>query len=232
MIGFIYLTTNLVTGKKYIGKRQTTWAKAAVDRYFGSSKALKEDIKILGIDNFKRDILCEAATREELCDLEIYYIKQYDAINNSDFYNLHEPRGRFINNKKEDPIVTQKRANKMRGIKRANYKMVVEFRNLTEDIKTTILKMYANDANIWEIYTATGFHCAGIKKFLLSENKQFKVKGWQSKWTDDEVQELISLYNSGKSCKELSLITGRNIVIISKRLKDSNIALRDANSYK
>lgn len=67
--GFVYLITNKSNGRKYIGrkyfwsfrkpkgkkrkvKQESNWKK-----YWGSCDELKEDIKILGKDNFKREIL-------------------------------------------------------------------------------------------------------------------------------------------------------------------------------
>lgn len=89
LVGFVYMITNLKTGKFYIGKKQvysnrkTRISKkektAAGTRkifkvvtkesnwlsYYGSSKELTEDIKKLGTKNFSREII-------ELC-----YTKKY-----------------------------------------------------------------------------------------------------------------------------------------------------------
>ena len=67
--GYVYLITNKTTGKKYIGrkyfvqKRKPRGAKRRVTsesdwkRYFGSSEELKQDIKCIGRDSFRREIL-------------------------------------------------------------------------------------------------------------------------------------------------------------------------------
>lgn len=85
MIGYIYLTTNLINNKKYIGKRQ----KSKFDEsYKGSGKHLQLAIKKYGWDNFSCEILKWCETVEELNISEQYFIKLYDAVNNPNFYNI------------------------------------------------------------------------------------------------------------------------------------------------
>lgn len=80
----VYMTTNLINGKKYIGRD-----KHNRPRYFGSGKLLKKAIERYGKNNFKKEILEECKTDEELKDREEYWLKFYDVENNDDFYNLH-----------------------------------------------------------------------------------------------------------------------------------------------
>ena len=99
MKGFIYETTNNVTGKKYIGKKyyydrngkETNWKK-----YLGSSKLLKEDINHYGESNFSREILGEADTVESLALLEKHYIDAVDAVSNDEYYNLSNRVDKFF----------------------------------------------------------------------------------------------------------------------------------------
>ena len=56
----------------------------------GSGSVLKEDIKILGIQNFKKSILEICSNKEELNEREKYYIKKYDAVHSKDYYNIAE----------------------------------------------------------------------------------------------------------------------------------------------
>jgi group I intron endonuclease len=84
MYGFIYLTTNKMNGKKYIGMCKNTHGKT----YIGSGKLLKEAIKKYGIENFERIILQECETFEELSDAEKFWIEKYNAVEDKNFYNL------------------------------------------------------------------------------------------------------------------------------------------------
>lgn len=87
MYGFIYETTNLVNGKKYIGKRiyDSNW-----ENYLGSGEILKMALKKYGRENFKRIILKECVDRQELESEEIRFIKLYNAVKSPIYYNLAE----------------------------------------------------------------------------------------------------------------------------------------------
>ena len=85
MYGYIYLTTNLINNKKYIGQHKSDQFDPT---YFGSGKILQQALKLEGIENFKCEILCECNSYEELNEAEAYYIALYDAVHSSDFYNL------------------------------------------------------------------------------------------------------------------------------------------------
>ena len=83
---FIYLTTNLINGKKYIGKHYGSLD----DGYLGSGKILQRAIAKYGKDNFYREILDFSQSEEENAEKEKYYIALFDACHNDLFYNIHE----------------------------------------------------------------------------------------------------------------------------------------------
>ena len=55
MYGYIYITTNLLNGKKYIGKHKSS--EFEFDKYYGSGKYIKAAIKKYGLENFKCELL-------------------------------------------------------------------------------------------------------------------------------------------------------------------------------
>lgn len=81
---FIYLTTNLLNKKQYIGQHRTDNLK---DCYLGSGKLLKRAIKKYGRKNFKLEIMQFCNTQEELNFLEQQYIIWYETLIPSG-YNL------------------------------------------------------------------------------------------------------------------------------------------------
>ena len=77
----IYKTTNLINGKFYVGQDSNNRPS-----YLGSGTALKYAIKKYGKENFKKEILEECSTLEQLNEREIFWIKELDAINSG--YNI------------------------------------------------------------------------------------------------------------------------------------------------
>jgi hypothetical protein len=78
----IYKITNLLSGKIYIGKDSKN-----NPNYYGSGVAIKEAIKRLGKDNFRKDII-EYCTPENINEREIYWIEQTNCRDLSIGYNL------------------------------------------------------------------------------------------------------------------------------------------------
>lgn len=83
---YIYLTTNKVNNKKYIGQHKGS----LTDRYLGSGILLQKAIEKYGKDSFTKEILEICSSQEALDEREKYWIKKYDAVNSEEFYNLSE----------------------------------------------------------------------------------------------------------------------------------------------
>ena len=80
----IYLTTNNINGKIYIGKYC-----GRDKKYIGSGKYLKNAINKYGRENFTRIILEDnILDHDYLCEREIYWIKKYDSTNPNVGYNI------------------------------------------------------------------------------------------------------------------------------------------------
>lgn len=77
----IYKTTNLINGKFYVGKDAKN-----NPTYLGSGKVLRQSIKKYGRQNFKKEILEECSSLDELEQKEQYWIDKLNAIEKG--YNL------------------------------------------------------------------------------------------------------------------------------------------------
>ena len=84
---YIYIVTNLINGKKYIGKRMCH-CPIEEDIYFGSGKAIKNALKKYSIDNFKKEILEICKNYQECNEREKYWIKYFNADKDDNFYNI------------------------------------------------------------------------------------------------------------------------------------------------
>ena len=74
-IGFVYLTTNLVNGKVYVGQHKfSNYTK----HYLGSGTVFEQALKKYGRKNFKRKILKLCYTINQLNGWETYYTLKYN----------------------------------------------------------------------------------------------------------------------------------------------------------
>jgi hypothetical protein len=99
--GFVYLITNTISGKKYVGKKLFYSAKTKIlkgkkkrytvssdwQTYYGSNTELQNDVKIQGEEAFKREILHLCKSRGECSYLEAK--EQFDrgVLESNDYYN-------------------------------------------------------------------------------------------------------------------------------------------------
>lgn len=84
--GFIYITTNLINGKRYLGQKefvQKNWKS-----YLGSGTAFKKAVKLYGKENFRRDIIYICYSKEELNQMEYELSVFFDVVDSDDWYNL------------------------------------------------------------------------------------------------------------------------------------------------
>lgn len=100
-VGFVYEITNLIDGRKYIGRKLFTKAKTRIkagkklksriestwETYYGSNDELKLDVEKYGRENFKRVILHLCDNKSDLNYLETYYIFVSGALLTESHYN-------------------------------------------------------------------------------------------------------------------------------------------------
>jgi hypothetical protein len=76
------MSINTINNKKYIGKDVQN-----NPNYLGSGLDLKKAIKKYGKTNFKKIILEECSSKDELWKREEYWLTKFDVKNNPEFYN-------------------------------------------------------------------------------------------------------------------------------------------------
>ena len=124
-IGFVYIITNKISGKKYIGKKLAKFSKTSYktiklkngnkirkrikskidsdwQTYYGSNDKLNEDVKNLGTDKFTREILQFCKSKSQCSYIEAKLQFEYRVLESDDFYNGHiqvRVHGSHIKNK-------------------------------------------------------------------------------------------------------------------------------------
>ena len=84
MYGYIYITTNKITGKIYIGQK-----KGVYDcDYFGSGKYISRSVNKHGKESFENNVIEWCKDKHELNQREIYWIKKYNSTDNNIGYNI------------------------------------------------------------------------------------------------------------------------------------------------
>jgi hypothetical protein len=79
----IYITTNLINGKRYLGKHN-----GKNPKYLGSGNILKDAIKKYGKNNFKKEVILVCESDKEAYTMERFLSKQYNVVESDDWYNL------------------------------------------------------------------------------------------------------------------------------------------------
>jgi len=118
--GFVYLITNLKSGRKYIGRKYfgtTRRVKVAGKKrrkvirkdsnwkeYTGSSKELNQDIKTLGMLQFRFEILILGRTKGQVNYLEENIHHRFHVSSSYEFYNDCIGPRRFANVKLDEGV--------------------------------------------------------------------------------------------------------------------------------
>lgn len=98
-IGFVYILTDLITGKRYIGKKsfysvrklkpsdkRRTRVASDWKHYYSSSPTIKQLIKEHGNERFSREILAICTLDRDMNYLEVKYQFQFNVLENPDLW--------------------------------------------------------------------------------------------------------------------------------------------------
>lgn len=113
-IGFVYLTTNIVNGKIYVGQHEIKDLKFN-DSYIGSGgRRFRNALNKYGRDNFQRKILKVCFTTNQLNGYETYFIKKLRATDPKIGYN-QLPGPTHLLNPSKLPEVKRIKSQKLSG---------------------------------------------------------------------------------------------------------------------
>jgi group I intron endonuclease len=103
-MAYVYLITNIINGKKYIGSSR----KSQIDEnYYGSGKAIKDALKKYGKNSFTRDILWQG--EGDARDIESQWLEYFNAKYDPQFYNMtNDARGNGLHKESTKRTVSEK----------------------------------------------------------------------------------------------------------------------------
>jgi hypothetical protein len=109
-VGFVYLITNNLTGRRYVGKKLAKFSKTTYrmvklkngnkkrkkirgkidsdwQTYYGSNTELNKDVAELGVDNFTREVLYYCRSKAECSYIEAREQFSRKVLETTDYYN-------------------------------------------------------------------------------------------------------------------------------------------------
>ena len=109
-VGFVYLITNTVSGRKYIGKKLAKFSKTTYrvvklkngnkkrkkirskidsdwQTYYGSNDELNQDVQTLGSDKFTREILYYCTSKSQCSYIEAREQFRHQVLESDAYYN-------------------------------------------------------------------------------------------------------------------------------------------------
>jgi hypothetical protein len=105
---YIYITTNKVNGKCYLGQRKIPLNKTVeTDNYLGSGNLLLKAIKKHGKDNFSKEIIHLCNTQKEADFLEIFEIRERKILENPNLWYNRDAGGQYNRSENHSVIVSQ-----------------------------------------------------------------------------------------------------------------------------
>ena len=181
MIGYIYLITNNINGKIYIGQhRSNTFDRA----YYGSGSLIIMAVKKYGKENFTQTLLQECYDEDELNEMEQYWIAHYNSTDKNIGYNI-----KYGGNSTSCPNEVRKKISEKALGRYKNY--VYVFRG---DVERHISRELLDD------FIKDGYsigRCERTRK-SLSKGYNYSVKGMQGKSHSAETKRKMSEASYGK----------------------------------
>jgi len=205
--GFVYLTTNMVNGKKYIGQ---TIFKYNWKEYLGSGTLIIKAIKKYGKTNFVKEIIAIAYSKEELNMLEIEFIKHHNAVSDNNYYNISygggSPVGVYPSEESKKKMSESGKIRIFTDKHKERMSISAKGKIISEEQKKKISMSMMGDNN--PMY---GKQLSKDHKEKLGKSK----KGNNIRFNPDEVAEIREKYASGKY-KQIELAreysVGRGII--------------------
>ena len=229
MYGYVYIVTNKLSGKIYIGKKTGKFD----PKYLGSGRYIKNAIRKYGSSNFQVSVIEYANDLSDLNNKEIYWINYYRT-NNFDMYNISsggDGGNTYLNLNEEDRLA------RLEKLRNNGYFSTLSKEQYDEMIKKAIItkRKRAKERGYWYTDQARKNMSEGQKhKRPFTEDEKFDIikrrtetrkrngyrhsketiekirKSNSGKTRSDAFKQRLSTVRKGKFCKENNPFYGKH----------------------
>lgn len=213
---YVYIITNLINNKKYIGL-STNKKKSLRKTYYGSGKLIKKAIEKYGKNNFTKEIVKEFENEKDCREYERYLIQESNAVQSELYYNLApggyggSSKGRILSEEQKQRMRTLnlgKKRNKEACYNISISKMGIKQSIESRDKKSISMKKYhenLSDDNKQLINNKISIALTG--KITKNETKE-KLSRFNAKHSDEVVIEIFYMIKDKVPYSKISKIYG------------------------
>jgi len=233
---YVYITSNLINGHKYIGDRSCN-CNPEEDIYLGSGTYYKNAEKLYGKQNFKKEILEFFPTKQEAFNSQEKYIKQYNTLKPNG-YNLSPKGGNNVRGCHSEETIEKNRQSNIG--KKHTIEAKIKMSNSHKGKKQspeTIQKRIKTMGDPWNKGKPNSIeHNKNISNSLLKEKNPFFGK----KHKKESCEKMSKTKKeNGTACGEKNPMYGRSYFTIwiekygeEKAIKMKNIMYRNRNKKR
>jgi len=229
----IYMITNLVTRKIYVGKsipgREKRFRRHINDAKNGSNLPLHRSMRKHGFDKFTVCLLDTAKTKEELNELEVFWIKKLRARDPEVGYNLTDG-GEGCAGVVQSEETRAKRSESLKGMHTGKFVGEKSYR-FRHDLSTEqMVEMYQNGKSSGDIARELGASKETINSRLKSAGVVFRSNSDAQKLKyssghhaasyreDVSTDDMVSMFSQGLTHREIADKLGVSKACVKSRL--------------
>ncbi|GAA0101930.1 hypothetical protein UT300012_26450 [Paraclostridium bifermentans] len=224
---YVYEITNLVNGKKYIGKRSCS-CPTEEDKYMGSGTLLKKSIEKYGINNFKKEVLKICENEQMAFEWEKVYIEQVKAYDSPIYYNIHFGGNGFTSDNVKELWQNQEYRQKISESRKQlwknnefRHKEIQRRRDIGKSIEFKEKVSNASKAN-WENEDYRRKQLENLSRIRNDKTIQEKrINSLKGRVLSDETIEKIRVSNIGKNLGLKSSLSKPIICINNQQIFES-----------
>ena len=186
--GFIYITTNMVNGVKYLGQKRIEFG---IDwhSYLGNGKHLRRAIKKYGKENFHRSIVCFCYSEDELNKAEYDLSVFFNVVEDTGWYNLCYGGGGKSGYKMSDEQIEQLRERSIEQMKNPDARKHLS--ELTKERTNTDEFKKRHSEIMKDLWKDDDFRQKVMQNKPVLQGKDHPMFGYQ--WSDEQKKHMSDI---------------------------------------